>query len=79
MPIDAKTPTGTTENIDGIPLYLIPKTIADQIRKKGDAVFQILVERKFHHKYTVKVETLIEHTQRVNEEEPARKEGDGHG
>jgi len=69
----------TTEKVEGIPLFLIPKTIADQIRKKGDAVFQILVERKFHHRYTVNVETLNEHTQRVNQEDPAREEGDGHG
>ena len=79
MPNEDKIPAGSTEKIEGIPLYLIPKAIADQIRKKGDAVFQILVERKFHHKYTVNVETLNEHTQRVNQEEPAREEGDGHG
>lgn len=79
MPDEDKTSLDLEERIEGIPLYLIPNAIADQIRKKGNAVFQILVERKFHHRYTVKVETLIEHTQRVNEESTARKEGDGHG
>ena len=79
MPAEEKKPESTTEKIEGIPLYLIPKAIADQIKKKGEAVFQILVERKFHHRYTVKVETFDEHAQRVNQEDPAPKEGDGHG
>ena len=79
MPGEEQKPGVTTEKVEGIPLYLIPKAIADQIKKKGEAVFQIIVERKFHHRYTVKVETFDEHAQRVNQEEPAPKEGDGHG
>ena len=79
MPGDEQKPGVTTEKVEGIPLYLIPKAIADQIRKKGKSVFQIIVERKFHHRYTVKVETFDEHTQTVNKEDPARKEGDGRG
>jgi hypothetical protein len=76
---DGSKPAVTTEKIEGIPLYLIPKAIADQIRNKGDSVFQIQVERKFHHRYTVKVETFDEHAARVKQEQPAREEGDGHG
>ena len=72
-------PAVTTEKVEDIPLYLIPKAIADLIKKKGEAVFQIIVERKFHHRYTVKVETFDEHAQRVNQEDPAPEEGDGHG
>ncbi len=79
MPDEKLKPEVSTEKIEGIPLYLIPKAIADQIKKKGEAVFQILVERKFHHRYTVKVETFDEHAERVNKEEPAPEEGDGHG
>lgn len=79
MPDEEKKPDVSVEKIEGIPLYLIPKAIADLIKKKGKSVFQIIVERKFHHRYTVKVETLTEHMQRVNQEEPAREEGDGHG
>ena len=78
MPDEEKNPAVTTEKIDGIPLYLIPKTIAEQIKKKGDGVFQILVVRKFHHRYTVNVETFDEHAARVNQAEPAQEEGDGH-
>jgi hypothetical protein len=79
MPGDLISPGVVSEKIEGIPLFLIPKIVADQIRKRGDTVFQILVERKFHHRYTVIVETLTEHTQRVNQEDPVRPEGDGHG
>jgi protein-L-isoaspartate O-methyltransferase len=79
MSTEEKKPTGTTEKIEGIPLYLIPKAIADQIKKKGEAVFQILVERKFHHRYTVKVESFDEHAERVNQEELAPEEGEGDG
>ncbi len=79
MPTEEKKPESTTEKIEGIPLYLIPKAIADQIKKKGEAVFQILVERKFHHRYTVKVETFDEHAERVKQEDSAPEEGDGHG
>ena len=79
MPDEEKLPEVTTEKIEGIPLYLIPKAIADQIRKKGKLVFKILVERKFHHRYSVKVESFEEHSQTVKPEDPAREEGDGHG
>ena len=79
MPDEKQKPEVSTEKIEGIPLYLIPKAIADQIKKKGEAVFQILVERKFHHRYTVKVETFEEHAERVKQEESAPEEGDGHG
>ncbi|MEN6396014.1 MAG: hypothetical protein ABFC78_05980 [Methanoregula sp.] len=79
MPDEEKKPEITTEKIDGIPLYLIPKAIADQIKKKGDAVFQILVTKTVHHGYTVKVETSEEDAQRAHEEDPARNEGGGHG
>lgn len=58
--------------IDGIPLFLIPKTIAEQIREKQKSVFQITVKRKFMHQYTVIVETHDEYNQRVNPEVPAR-------
>ena len=77
MPGEEQKPGVTTEKIEGIPLYLIPKAIADQIKKKGEAVFQIIVERKFHHRYTVKVETFDEHAQRVNQENLPPKKATG--
>ena len=49
-----------TETIEGIPLYLIPRIIADQIRKKGETILRILVSKKFRHNYTIEVETIDE-------------------
>ena len=74
-----KKPVGTTEKIEGIPLYLIPKTIADLIRKKGGAVFRIFVVRKFHHRYTVHVETIDETNERAQQADALKEDGDGNG
>lgn len=79
MPVEEKNVEATIEKIEDIPLYLIPKAIADQIKKKGHSVFQILVTKKFKHRYTVKIETSDEYAKRMQEEDPAREEGDGHG
>ena len=66
MPDAAAYGSGTAGQIDGIPLFLIPKTIAEQIRKKQKSVFLITVKRNFMHQYTVIVETHDEYDQRVN-------------
>jgi hypothetical protein len=79
MPGEEKAAEISTEKIEGIPLYLITTTIADEIRKKRESVFLIMVEKKFQHRYTVTVETRDEYALRVNQEAPARTEGDGHG
>jgi len=79
MPGEGDIPAVTTEKIENIPLYLIPKTIADQIRKKGETVFGIAVSRKFHHQYTITLETSDDHQHPVNQDCPAHEEGDGHG
>ena len=79
MSDDATGAAVMIEHIEGIPLYLIPKAVADQIKKKGESVFQIRVVRKFHHRYTVTVETFDEHAKRAQQEGPAREDGDGHG
>ena len=72
MPEAAARGSAIAEQIDGIPLFLIPKTIAEQIRKKQKSVFLITVERKFMHQYTVIVETHDEYDQRVNPKVPLR-------
>ncbi len=79
MPGEANVAEILTEKIDGIPLYLISTTIAGQIRKKRESVFQIKVERKFFHSYTIIVETHDEYALRVNQEALAHVEGEGHG
>jgi hypothetical protein len=72
VPEAAANGSGTDGQIEGIPLFLIPKTIAEQIREKQKSVFLITVKRKFLHQYTVIVETRDEYDQRVNPEVPVR-------
>jgi len=42
---------------DEVPLYLLPKTIADQLRTFGDSVYRISVKRTHWHHYNVSVRT----------------------
>ena len=79
MQDEGGAPLSTTDKIDGIALFLISNVIEALIRKHGDAILQIEVERKFHHQYTVTVETLTEHSVTVITESPVPEEGDGHG
>jgi len=74
-----ENPVGITEKIEGIPLFLIPKIIADQLRKKGDAVFRIIVMRKFHHRYTVLIETVDEETVQAQLPGAQKEDGDANG
>jgi len=43
-------PAVTTEKMEDIPRFLIPNAIEALVRKHGDAILQIEVERKFHHR-----------------------------
>ncbi len=65
MPAEAACTGGATETIDGIPLYLIPRVIAEQIKKKRETVFCIRVERRFNHRYTIVVVAREEHETRA--------------
>ncbi len=46
-PDRAKAPA----RVPSVPLFLIPKVIQEQIKKKGESVFSIFVERRLHHQY----------------------------
>jgi hypothetical protein len=59
------------ERIEGVPLYLIPKVIADHIREKREAVFQITIIRVREHRYRIVVETFDEHAQQAKGIVPA--------
>jgi len=41
----------------GIPLFLLPRAIARQIKKTGDRIYRISVKRTNHHLYNVSVRT----------------------
>lgn len=68
MPGEAACPTVVSENVEGVPLYLIPRVIADQITKRGETVFSIRVEHRFNHRYVVIVESRGEQEERVKQE-----------
>jgi hypothetical protein len=55
------------ERIEGVPLYLIPKVIADHIREKRETVFQITIIRVREHRYRIVVETFDEHAQQARQ------------
>ena len=65
MPAEAACTGGATETVEGIPLYLIPRVIAEQIKKRRETVFCIRVERRFNHRYTIVVVARDEHDERV--------------
>jgi hypothetical protein len=46
-----------TKQIPDIPLHLIPKTIADQIRGKHASLYRITVRKMFRNRYTLTIET----------------------
>ena len=68
MPGEAACPSVVSEKVEGVPLYLIPRVIADQITKRGETVFCIRVERRFNHRYIVIVESRVEHEERGKQE-----------
>jgi len=57
MPGETETPEIASEQIEGIPLYLIPRAIKDQIQKKREAVASIDVRQGVGHFYTITVTT----------------------
>ena len=50
---DSVMPVTVTE----VPLYLIPRVVADQIRERGASVFRITIARTHWHTYTIVVMT----------------------
>ncbi len=51
------SPVPPVSTIREIPLYLIPRVVADQINEKRESVFQITVTRSNLHYYTIVVTT----------------------
>ena len=79
MPGEADILEIIPEKFNEIPLYLISTIIIDQVKKKGESVFEIRVQKKFCNCYTITVDTRDEYALRVNQEALAQTEGDGHG
>lgn len=68
MPGEAACPAVVSEKVEGVPLYLIPRVIADQITKRRETVFCIRVERRFNHRYLVIVESRVGQVERGKQE-----------
>ncbi len=41
---------------DAVPLFLVPRAVADEIRRHGRAVREITVRRTRNHQYSINVE-----------------------
>ena len=54
----AATGTSAPEeiNVSPVPLFLVPRVVADEIRRHGRAVREITVRRTRNHQYTISVE-----------------------
>lgn len=46
-----------SNEIPGIPLFLLPHAIAQQIKKTGDRIYRISVKRTDRHHYNISVRT----------------------
>jgi hypothetical protein len=66
--------TKVPARVPSVPLFLIPKVIQEQIKKKGESVFSILVQRRLHHQYRVRVETFFEHSRRARQKKTKKPE-----
>ena len=67
-------PARAKARVPSVPLFLIPKVIQEQIKKKGESVFAIFVERRLHHQYRVRVETFFEHAHRAQQKKTKKPE-----
>ena len=56
-PGETESPEIASEQMEGIPLYLIPRAIRDLIQKKREAVASIDVRQGVGHFYTITVTT----------------------
>jgi hypothetical protein len=76
MPGDGNDKAGMTGRV---PLYLIPKAIADLIRKNGEGIFRIVATRQGYHYYQITIEKIGEQPKPVPDEKTEIKNGDGNG
>ena len=57
MPGETRSPEITSEQIEGIPLYFLPRAIADQIKKKRETIALIEVRQGAGRCFTITVKT----------------------
>ena len=57
MPAETGSRVIISKQIPDVPLHLIPKTIADQIKGKCTSVYRITAMKTFQNRFTVIIET----------------------
>jgi hypothetical protein len=57
MPAESGSRVVISKQIPDIPLHLIPKTIADQLKGKCTSVYRITAMKTFQNRFTVIIET----------------------
>jgi hypothetical protein len=57
MPGETVPRAFTSNQISDIPLHLLPKTIADQIKGKHTSLYRITAMKTFQNRYMVIIET----------------------
>jgi len=59
LPLSAETVPRrfTTKQVPDIPLHLIPKTIAEQIKERRSPLYRITVTMSFKNRFTLVIET----------------------
>jgi hypothetical protein len=72
MPAETAT---TTTQVPGIPLHLIPKTIADLIKDRRRPVYRITARKMFQNRYTLTVETRKQRSRRVKDKRTDTESG----
>jgi hypothetical protein len=73
MPAD--TARTMTTQVPGIPLHLIPKTIADLIKDRRRPVYRITARKMFQNRYMLTVETRKRGSRRVQDKRTDTESG----
>jgi hypothetical protein len=57
LPAETVPRAFTTKQVPDIPLHLIPKTIAEQIKERRSPLYRITVTMAFKNRFTLVIET----------------------
>ena len=79
MPSDPVPRDIRTQQIPDIPLHLIPKTIADQIRGKHTSLYRITIKKMFRNRYTLTIETRKRTRRKLHHEDLPGSQGRENG
>jgi hypothetical protein len=71
----AETARTMTTQVPGIPLHLIPKTIADLIKDRRRPVYRITARKMFQNRYMLTIETRKRGSRRVQDKRADTESG----